>query len=100
MKKIKADIAEIEKAMSQNRSINQAELELKDAYYEAEKDMIAKELLETYNAMPLWRDALQFKVGYRLGYLEAKEEDMEEHFGGSGEAMEFEAPAKETLERS
>ena len=39
-------------------------------------------------------------MGYRLGYLEAKEEDVEEHFRGSGEAMASEAPAKEVLEPS
>ena len=50
--------------------------------------------------MLLGRDAFQFEVGYRLGYSEAKEEDAEEHLGGSGEVAASEGPVEEVPEPS
>ena len=44
MKKLEADMTEMEKAMSQIQSIHQAELEREDAFCEAKKDKVAKEL--------------------------------------------------------
>ena len=46
------------------------------------------------------RDALQFEVGYRLGYSKAKEEDVEERLGGLGEAAMLKVPVEEVLESS
>ena len=44
MKKLEVDMVEMEKAMSQFQRIHQAELERKDAFCEAEKDRVIKEL--------------------------------------------------------
>ena len=64
MRKLEADMVEMEKAMSHLRSIHQAKMERKNAFCEAEKEKVSKALQETYNAMLPKRDAWQFKAGY------------------------------------
>ena len=44
VRKLEVDVVELEKTITQLRSIHQAELERKDAFYEAEKAKVSKEL--------------------------------------------------------
>ena len=91
MKKLKADMVEMEKAMFQLRKIHQVELERKDAFCEVEKERITKALQETYNAMLPGRDALRFEAGYRWGYSKVVE-DAEERLRGSDEEAISDVP--------
>ena len=49
-RKLEADVVDLEKSITQLRSIHQADLERKDAFCEAKKAMIATELQASYNA--------------------------------------------------
>ena len=44
IRKLEADVVELEKNISQLHSIHQAELERKDAFCDAEKEKVASEL--------------------------------------------------------
>ena len=72
VRKLVADVVELEKNITQLRSIHQADLEMKDAFYQNEKARVFTELQASYNAKLPELYAQQFEARYWEGYVEAE----------------------------